>query len=411
MQKFAQILSTLRETRSTKTKKEALSNYLEEDDGDILRVILLYGIDPRYTFGVRSKSVAATPGNGHLDIISYLELLTALTERVYNRTEGAQRLHDLLDGVDVDELLWAYAILDRDLTIGMAASNVNSVSPGLIYTVPLMLAQPESYLEKLTFPAVASRKLDGVRITIKKDEYGDVVVISRAGHHLEIFPAVSAMLKRSIDPDILDHYVLDGEGVTEGEVLQDTMTVLRRLENPDLSIDFRPFDCIPKEEWGLPIGTRPYRMRMKDLADVCRYSNLSPVSGKYVETMPEAEEAFNAIKKQAGEGIVCKPLEGPYESKRSFWWIKWKGFDYEDAQIIDVVEGKGRYTGSLGSLVCQFSGDVESKVSFSGSDTDRKWMWDHASEIIGRYAHIKMLAKTKRGAARNGVFVALSDDK
>jgi DNA ligase-1 len=406
-------LSRILGTNSLIEKKEILSKGVASEDGEALQAYLSMALDPRVTYGITSQSIPQIQhGVGDIQISDLFSLLVRLATRELSGVAAREAMAELLHGSDPNQALWVYRLLDKDLSIGLLQRSINDVLPGLIYTLPIMLAKPEADLPHLRFPAVASLKKNGVRVVAMLGESG-LQLITRGGHSIENFVAPAQMIE-GWDPAPFHEYVLDGEATVETGWLQDTMTVLRRLNDTDepLRMTYNPFDCIPREEWGT-IGTRPYRKRMKDLAEVCRYLSLCPVRGKMVNSMEEAIEEFSRVKGLGEEGLVLKPLDGPYEPKRSFWWIKMKGFDPVDGRILRILEGKSgkKYAGTLGAIELEDEAGMVYKAAFSGSDEERLDLWTRRESIVGAWAHFKVLAKTRSGSGQNAVFLGLRDDK
>ncbi len=406
-------LSRIEAAPGLNEKKEILQQCVLSGDGDIVTAYLSLVLDPRVTFGVSSKSLPSLEyGDRDLRAVDVFALAISLATRELSGNAARTAVASLLSGVKPDHSLWVLHLLNKDLNVGLLTTSVNSVVSNLIYTVPLMLAKPEADLDHLKFPAIASLKKNGVRVVIMAGENG-LQIITRGGHPLEGYAVPSRMIQ-DWDPAPFADYVLDGEAMVSTGWLQDTMTVLRRLDTSegDLDMTFHPFDCIPVEEWGKS-GTRPYRKRLMDLAQISKYLGLTPVSGKLVYSLSEVTEEFKRVKALGEEGLVCKPLDGPYEPKRSFWWIKVKGFDPVDGQIIRVLEGKAgkKYDNNLGSIELQDESGCVYRAAFSGDDQVRKDLWEQREQLIGRWAHFKVLAKTRSGSGQNAVFLGLRDEK
>ena len=150
---------------------------------------------------------------------------------------------------------------------------------------------------------------------------------------------------------------------------------------------------------------------MQDLGAVCRHINATPVPGKVITNLEEGEVVFKAVKAGGGEGLVCKTLHSVYEPRRSVAWVKWKGMDYEDAQILEVIEGNGKYTGMAGALLVEMDNGVTCKASLASTVEERSEIWKTRTTFVGQYGHFQMLGKTRSGSAQNMVYRGLRGDK
>ena len=54
---------------------------------------------------------------------------------------------------------------------------------------------------------------------------------------------------------------------------------------------------------------------------------------------------------------MIKPIDGLYECKRSYNWLKAKPFIEVSLHVIDIEEGTGKYEGNTGALQCQGTDD------------------------------------------------------
>ena len=93
------------------------------------------------------------------------------------------------------------------------------------------------------------------------------------------------------------------------------------------------------------------------------------------------------------EGIILN-LDSPYECKRTKNLIKVKKFFSCDIKCIDIEEGSGRNKGTLGALVCNYKGN-KVNVGSGFSDEDRKRIWQHPENIIGKIISVKYKVETK----------------
>src|SRR6266702_572852 len=86
-----------------------------------------------------------------------------------------------------------------------------------------------------------------------------------------------------------------------------------------------------------------------------------------------------------GEGVVVKE-RAQVERK----WPKIKRNDTLDVTVIKLIEGSGKYAGSLGAMVVVTDNGAQSKVgSFRCSDEQRQWIWDHQDLLRNETAEIE----------------------
>lgn len=138
-----------------------------------------------------------------------------------------------------------------------------------------------------------------------------------------------------------------------------------------------------------------------------------------VKSMDHMKQFYNSVLKLKGEGIMLKDPESDYENKRSNYLLKYKpNFDAE-AIIVGYKEGSGKYSGKLGSFVCQpliNNGDyqikdVDKKHEFSMSGMDdsirESYLSTHPVGTIITYEYSGFTNSRKPRFAR---YVRIRDD-
>ena len=108
------------------------------------------------------------------------------------------------------------------------------------------------------------------------------------------------------------------------------------------------------------------------------------------------------------EGIVLKDGNSPAGEP----WRKVKFRDTVDVEIVDVLEGTGKYQGSAGKLLVQTAGGGRGEVgSFAMPDWQRKQIFVDADKVKGQVIEIHAQEITKAGAPRAGVMLRFHPSK
>jgi len=156
---------------------------------------------------------------------------------------------------------------------------------------------------------------------------------------------------------------------------KETVSIVRSSKNPKRQVtEFELFDLEPR------IDPRLYLITIID---------------------PTAEQInllFDAVLDKGYEGLV---LRGP-DGKR----LKVKDKITLDLVVIDIIEGKGRNKGRVGSLVTSMG-----KVS-GMSDDQREKFWEHGgANIIGKLIEVECMEITEAGKMRHARFIRERWDK
>lgn len=102
------------------------------------------------------------------------------------------------------------------------------------------------------------------------------------------------------------------------------------------------------------------------------------------------------------EGVVVKAAD----STSSEPWAKVKFRDTMDVRVVDIIEGAGKRSGTVGRLLVETDGGGRGEVgSFKLTDPQLQWIWDNREFLKGQVAEIHAQEVTKAGAPRAGVFI------
>jgi bifunctional non-homologous end joining protein LigD len=167
-------------------------------------------------------------------------------------------------------------------------------------------------------------------------------LVSRNGNDLtERFASVAKALSSAIKtPDC----VLDGEVCALDEDGRSSFSAMQRGSGP---LVYYVFDLLELE--GQPHIDLPLEERRDRLAEVLDRRNRTVLLSEAFDDGPGLLEAAAA---QRLEGVIAKKLGSRYEpGRRSRNWLKIKTHGRQEFIIAGYTRGKGRRSGSLGSLV------------------------------------------------------------
>ena len=239
---------------------------------------------------------------------------------------------------------------------------------------------------------LASEKLDGVRA------YWDGRnLLSRNGKILATPGGWSAHFPP---------FALDGELYTaRGEFEKIQSTVMDKTPNVTAwsEIKFYVFD-VPEANGGL----------LERLSELEKFILQNPQAGqnlkiiKQVKVKDNAEfEAFaEAVIAKGGEGAVVREPNAPYERKRSKNALKYKKFKDTECVVVAHKVGQGKFSGLLGSVVCENLSDKKRfKIGSGFSDKERANPPKIGSVITYKYQNL-----TAKELPRFPVFLRVRED-
>ena len=293
-----------------------------------------------------------------------------------------------------------------------------------------MLAAPTKPddLQKLDFPRLASRKIDGVRAMCRVNpDTGAIELVSRT---LKLIPNkhVQARFAR---PEFIG---LDGELVVgnpyDKNLMQQTVSGV-------MSEDGEP-DCLWYifDKWDEPQGT-PYFHRAanaKAMSELSRW--LVWVQHHTVNNLNELYALEEQWVNEGYEGMMLRSIHGPYKMNRSTlregYLLKVKRFQDDEAEVIGVTElmtnnneatidergftkrsthqANKEGAGILGALVVRdCKTGVEFDIGTGFTMEQRKNLWEGRKYLIGKLVTYKHFAIGVVDKPRFPVFKAFRD--
>ena len=115
-----------------------------------------------------------------------------------------------------------------------------------------------------------------------------------------------------------------------------------------------------------------------------------------------------------GEGVVLQDPFGGYQAgKRNGTLIKIKKGVSFDLRVVALEEGKGKYVGKVGKLVCRDAKGTLVKVGSGLTDQERSWWWTEFGyrDILNKIVQIDAMAVSSKGVLREPRFKGIRHDK
>lgn len=458
------VLSHLNAIAATKsrTEKEELLDRVKDDP--LMLKVLRYAYDPFVTFGLTPPKCV---GSGRLQLTAESPFWAVLDSMAARRVTGGEAqelvkewMVDLLDESG-SQVVWR--VLSKDLRAGFTQNTINRVLPGCIPVFDVMLAHKYEEKRVVVFPCAVEPKLDGLRaIGLIKDASGGF--FSRTGKR---FPALDHLVEPAVEMldraravvqnagSAVEHGIkdeklreiywrllggnggpclaLDSESVSGN--FNKTAGDVRRKDEAATDTILNVFDALPyavftsdKTEIAMKYAAR---RRFTEFVVGCAAKDapVALVRRYFANSHAEIQDYYQRFRDAGLEGAIVKPLDGVYQKKRSYGWLKMKGEIAEDIRVTGAFEGAGKYEGSLGGLICDFNG-VEVRVGGGFSDAQRTEIWNawlrdrekmaaepelcHLPgelETVGRLIEVEAHEITPDGSLRHPRFLRWRDDK
>jgi DNA ligase-1 len=391
------------ESDNSRLKKEAIIR--RESDAENIDFFNGVGaaLDGFRTFGIQKVPTAKKDGKG-LNPALFWDMVKRMEDRTLTGNSMRDIVQEMCDDSKMEEWNdWYRRILIKDLRCGVTHKTVNKNSTIKVPVFECMLADDsKKHEKKMTGDVYVEPKLDGVRvITICDVDKDEVRMYSRNGKELNNFPKIQEQFDSMLD-QMSESMVFDGEVMSD-----DFQTLMREIhrkggaKTDDAVLNV--FDCIPL--WAFMEGGYSASLQTrKEMMDEYEFGpNISKV--EFVRMNLDEDDGqkqfadYNKLCIDKGfEGIMVKPMSGPYECKRSSLWLKVKPFIEVSLTVKDVEEGTGRNAGKLGALIVEGVDDgklIKTNVGSGLTDTDRETFWKAKDKLIGQIVEVRADAITQ----------------
>lgn len=296
----------------------------------------------------------------------------------------------------------------------------------MIITKPILAVDCD--FDKLTYPILASPKIDGVR-----------------GLWLYTKPAFSG---RSLKPfgnslvsDVLSHPLLrgiDGEltfgSITAPDLCRTTTSAVNTHNDPRANqLVLNAFDYITPDT--IDLGYTDRYQRLLDTLQSINLPNVSVVPYQVINSLEELLIYESTVLQQGYEGVILRKPNGLYKNGRTTvregTYLRIKRFTQEDAIVLSLVEAMentneattnelGRTErsshqanlvpkGMIGSIICRDikSGNTITVGPGELSHDQRTHYWNNQSELVGQTISYKYFPKGIKDLPRFPTFVTI----
>lgn len=380
-----EIINHIKSASGTNAKLDLLRSYLKTEP-DFKRV-LFYTYNPFYNYYVKKiptffKSSTISTMDG------MFLLLDDLRCRKLTGNNAIEMISSFLGRSNDNLAELTKLILGRDLKMGINTTSINKVSPNLIPTFDIMLAESKVPLQPLfsKHPYLyVQKKSDGKRCIMVYCD-GEIKYYARSGKEMELL-ANHTILNNGLDSlrtKLGYDYVLDGELIIVNEDGSDAdrkysngLLNRKNLSTKEIEqFSFIVWDVFPYSEFVDGNFSLNYDDRIDILIKYIKkqYFNLDMIETHVATAVEEVDKITCDYITRGFEGSIVKTPDHKYIKKRSKDWIKFKNILECDLKVVAYKYGKPgtKYESCLGSLSCESSdGYLSVDVGSGFTDDDR----------------------------------------
>ena len=302
-----------------------------------IKSALVYAYDPYKKYYVTSKTCKKNKELCDMNKIhdSIFHLLNDLNDRVYTGHDAIAMVNSfVLQYPEYEDLI--FSIIDRNMELRASASVINKVIPNWIPTFDVALAtkyEPK-FCDFKTEEWLASRKLDGVRCIIRKEE-DKVTAYSRQGNEFTTLQKVLDDVKTMPGDFVLDGEIclMDENG---NEDFQGIMKQIKRKDHTIANPKYIIFDYLTLEEFDTKEGNTKLSDRLARLyGGQTKTNTISFLAQDLVQDETNLGYKIEEAQRLGYEGIMLRKDVG-YEGKRSKNLLKCKKFFDAEYEVLDV---------------------------------------------------------------------------
>lgn len=425
MQKVASIIKLIGEVSSYNDKLYLLK---KNENVEGLKEILKFIYNPYCKTGISNKKLNKSMEDWPVGVgakrVDWQEAIEYFSTHQTGDSMALAMAREFIRTAEVrygqDAMDLAKAIVTQDLKIGITSTSLNKAyGKTFIPKVGCMLGTLYGDVGplKTKWPCIVTEKLDGIRrILIKED--GKVRCFSRSGH--EDNGLVDIINDAAHLPD---NMVYDGELLAAGTfkdciAQRQATNSIANSKGTKTGLTFNVFDMIPVDEFytGKSKHTalnRKVRLNGTLMDDSIQYLTEDwwtalqcfgihrqlefikpvPILGM-VKNMSEVEPIVAEIWSRGGEGVMLNTASGLYEIKRSKELLKVKHTEEHVLEVLDIVEGTGKFEDMMGSLVVEYKG-YKLGVGSGFTDAQRREIWLNPVFFIGKQIEIETFGESK----------------
>ncbi len=300
--------------------------------------------------------------------------------------------------------------------------------------MPMLIANSNQCKLLSDDPVVVQRKYDGILTIIEVNRTAagnaEINICSRQGKKIPIFKRFENWLSGwpSINeiPELStfgNRFFLIGELALRGEVVDDFSTVssiVRCLQFDtvrSVNVELKLFDIyVPALEFfhNRPCTYKERYIALQMIGPIFRKCAHLPIKTTILPFGDEMtwKQALLLDLPEGWEGYIAKHINAAYvPGSRTPLWQKLKRRNTMCVTVEGMIEGLGKYVGTMGALICRTAENAEFKVGTGFTDEMRAKWWNLGEKAIGTSILVSYMEQTKVGSLRHPVYKGFANNE
>ena len=406
MKEVIKIFKQIQKTSSINDKKAIIT---ANKDNELFKKCLIFLLDGNVITGLSAKKITKKVRKSEYILPTFTDVMSYLETHNTGTDDDISLIQAFLNEHEEDREFYEQMVT-KSFRLGCDKKVVNKCIPGLIPTFEIQQAYP---LSEKNEPKdgewfALSQKLNGNNCSYYKGN-----LISRQGKEFKGLQHIIDDIEKLPNHE---NFFFNGElmrkntdNISDDQNFQ-IGTGIINSENEDKScIYFNIYEVLPIEEFEKGESKLTYKNRRHDVLNPLSIAiyragleNISVIPIIYEGTdKSKIKELLKEFDSKGFEGLMLNK-DTKWKNKRNNGILKVKSFKHADILCTDVVEGDGKYKGTLGLIKCDYKG-YELGVGSGFTDEQRDYYWNNKEEIIGKIVQIKYKCETKNKQGRLSV--------
>jgi DNA ligase-1 len=399
MEEVIKIFKQIQNTSSTNGKKTIIE---ANKDNELFKKCLVFLLDSNVVTGISDKKLNKFVGMSGTELNSFKEVIKYLLDFNSGSDMDIGAIQGFIENQPEEYHDFYKQMVTKKFRLGCDKKVVNSVIHGLIPSWDVQQAYPisEKNEPKDGEWFALSQKLNGNNCAYYKGR-----LISRQG---KPFTGLDHIIKDIEQLPKHENYMFNGElirknydNLSDNDNFQIGTGIINSDESDKSCIKFVIYECIPNEEFENGESKLKYKARREQILNplTTAISRLNTDNLEVVSIIYEGSDKsviqplLDKADKDGWEGLMLNK-DTKWKNKRNNGILKVKSFKHADIRCTDIVEGDGKYKGTLGLIKCDYKG-YELGVGSGFTDEQRNYYWNNPNEIIGKIVQIKFKGETK----------------
>lgn len=406
MEEIIKLFKQIQETSSLNEKKAIIA---ANKDNQLFKKCLKFLLDGNIVTGISNSKISKVDKNTIKDkatqkLNTFEDVMDYLKEHNTGKDEDIANVKSFIYDhyiINDDQFIFYVQMVTKKYKLGVDSKTINKCIPGLIPTWDVQQAYPLSDKNKPKDGEwfALSQKLNG-----NNNGVIDNKNISRQGKEFTgLGHIISDINKLSFKNMFFNGELIrkNEDNLSDDENFQIGTGIINSDGTDKSCIKFVIYEMFPKEEFLKGESKLTYKQRRKTYLEPLS-KEINELGLENIEVVPfvyegtgqsKIQELLDEADAKGWEGLMLNK-DTKWKNKRNIGILKVKSFKHADILCTDVIEGDGKYKGTLGLIKCDYKGN-ELGVGSGFTDEQRNYYWNNKEDIVGKIVQIKFKTETK----------------